>query len=308
MSFKPSEAVRFLGAIVASVILLGLVFMRVTSCAPLPKVTPAPSLLPPPPAPAPLVADCHPLGWEKAARINASSLHQLPWAPFGRQEIGWETYAPIIAREIGTRCAPDTPGFAKAVAAWQAKNGHQPDGLISELSFVAMKGEVQGRRPIVLLRAEGVCASPARPDQLAPSVAGEGYGGKAIELRHGAFAAYRRMVAAAKTEDPRIAEDPRNLQIFSGFRSPAYDAARCAAQGNCDGIARATCSPHRTGLAMDLFVGAAPGYPPDSSADVNRLHMTKTPSYQWLLANAHRFGFVNYPFEPWHWEWTGESP
>jgi zinc D-Ala-D-Ala carboxypeptidase len=21
-----------------------------------------------------------------------------------------------------------------------------------------------------------------------------------------------------------------------------------------------------------------------------------------------RFGFVNYPFEPWHWEWTGEPP
>jgi hypothetical protein len=24
-----------------------------------------------------------------------------------------------------------------------------------------------------------------------------------------------------------------------------------------------------------------------------------------MVANAARFGFVNYPFEPWHWEWTG---
>jgi LAS superfamily LD-carboxypeptidase LdcB len=36
--------------------------------------------------------------------------------------------------------------------------------------------------------------------------------------------------------------------------------------------------------------------------------MTRTATYRWLLANAGRFGFVNYPFEPWHWEWTGEAP
>ena len=34
------------------------------------------------------------------------------------------------------------------------------------------------------------------------------------------FAAWRRMVAAAKAEDSRIADDPRNLTIFSGFRDP----------------------------------------------------------------------------------------
>jgi LAS superfamily LD-carboxypeptidase LdcB len=59
---------------------------------------------------------------------------------------------------------------------------------------------------------------------------------------------------------------------------------------------------------MDLYVGQAPGFGPDSSADPNRLYMTRTPTYRWLVANAHRFGFVNYPFEPWHWEWTGETP
>ena len=41
---------------------------------------------------------------------------------------------------------------------------------------------------------------------------------------------------------------------------------------------------------------------------LGRLYMTKTPTYRWLVANAGRFGFVNYPFEPWHWEWTGERP
>ena len=59
---------------------------------------------------------------------------------------------------------------------------------------------------------------------------------------------------------------------------------------------------------MDLYVGQAPGFGPDSSADPNRLFMSRTPTYRWLVANADRFGFVPYPFEPWHWEWTGEAP
>ena len=57
-----------------------------------------------------------------------------------------------------------------------------------------------------------------------------------------------------------------------------------------------------------MVVGAAPGYTVDSAADPNRLHMSRTLAYQWLVENAERFGFVNYVFEPWHWEWVGESP
>jgi LAS superfamily LD-carboxypeptidase LdcB len=46
----------------------------------------------------------------------------------------------------------------------------------------------------------------------------------------------------------------------------------------------------------------------DSSADANRLYQVGTPAYRWLVANAARFGFVNYVFEPWHWEWIGQAP
>jgi LAS superfamily LD-carboxypeptidase LdcB len=46
----------------------------------------------------------------------------------------------------------------------------------------------------------------------------------------------------------------------------------------------------------------------DNSSDANRLYQTQTPAYRWLVRNARRFGFVNYVFEPWHWEWTGEAP
>lgn len=306
---KPSEALRFLGGLVLVAVVLGLLVLRVTSCAPLPKAGVGvlkPARPPPPPAQA--SADCRAPGWEQKASINASSLNALPWSPFGRPEVGWATYAPMIAREIGIGCGPDTPRFAEAFAAWEKRVGLPADGLVSQASFVRLKGVAQSRRPFVLVSAEGVCPPPPDPRQLTAASLDEGYGGKAIQLRPAALAAYRRMVAAARAEEPQIAADPRNLQIFSGYRDPAADAARCAAEGNCNGIVRATCSAHRTGLAMDLYVGQAPGYPPDSSADPNRLAMTQGPVYQWLVKNADRFGFVNYPFEPWHWEWTGEQP
>jgi LAS superfamily LD-carboxypeptidase LdcB len=56
---------------------------------------------------------------------------------------------------------------------------------------------------------------------------------------------------------------------------------------------------------MDFDLGAAPGFAVDSSADKNRLYMSQTPVYRWLVANAARYGFANYAFEPWHWEFTG---
>jgi D-alanyl-D-alanine carboxypeptidase len=214
----------------------------------------------------------------------------------------------MIGREIGVECSPTSTGFARALADWQRHQGMHPDGLVSEFTFVRLKGVVQGRRPILLLSSRGICAAPAREADLETLRPEEGYGGKTVQLSAGALAAYRRMVAAARAEEPAVADDPELLSVFSGYRSPAYDAARCADQGNCNGRERATCSPHRTGLAMDLDVGHAPGFGPDSSADANRLAMTEGPAYRWMLLNAQRFGFVNYPFEPWHWEWTGEAP
>jgi LAS superfamily LD-carboxypeptidase LdcB len=129
-----------------------------------------------------------------------------------------------------------------------------------------------------------------------------------VLLRPAALAAWRQLVAAARALVPELAADKRLLTIFSAYRSPDYDDARCAREQNCQGIVRAACSAHRTGLAMDLYLGAAPGFAPDSSDDANRLFISRSPAYRWLVANAARFGFVNYAFEPWHWEWTGEKP
>jgi D-alanyl-D-alanine carboxypeptidase len=257
------------------------------------------------PPSAPSSVNCGQAAYAQAARANAQSLRTLSWAPFRRQETGWEVYAPLVAQEVGTSCAPNTPGFARALAAWQALHGLPALGVMRAETFGSMKGMLQGRRPFVAATARGACPPPPAAADLATAIAREGYGGKVVQLRPGALDAYRRMAAAARAADRRIAADPRNLTIFSAYRSPEYDAARCLRDQNCNGIVRASCSPHRTAVAVDLFLGSAPGFGPDSSADANRLFQSKTPTYAWLVANARRFGFVNYPFEPWHWEWVG---
>jgi hypothetical protein len=284
---------------------------REDSVTPYPQVSTGPGRAlegPRDPGPLPSSApECaEPAQFERAAATNAASSRGLPWAPYGREEVGWAVYAPKIAAEIGVRCAAHDPGFAAALARWQQARGLPADGVLSSTVFDAMKNRWHAVRPHAVLRGRGVCPEPPPEYTLAAAAPNEGYRGKQVMLRPGALAAYRRMVAAARAEDPEIAADPEMLTIFSAYRSPAYDAERCARDGNCNGITRAQCSVHRTGLAVDMVVGAAPGHTVDSTADPNRLHMTRTRAYLWLVANAHRFGFVNYVFEPWHWEWTGE--
>ncbi len=240
-----------------------------------------------------------------AAAANAASRIQMAWAPFHRPEIGWQIYQALAAREIGSACPPGSPAFAARVASWQSAHGLAGRGVMNAPTLIAMKALWQSRRPFVA--ASGLdCPPPPPAASLARAAPAESYGGKVILLRPRALAAWRAMVATARAASPAIAADRRLLTIFSAFRDPAYDDARCAAQHNCQGITRAACSAHRTGLAVDLYLGAAPGYPPDSADDANRLFLSRSPAYRWLVLNAGRFGFVNYPFEPWHWEWTGE--
>ena len=243
-----------------------------------------------------------PVGFAAAA-INAVSLLNLNWNPFGRLELGWSVYAPKVATEIGSNCDAATPGFADRLATWQRHHHLLANGQFDPPTFAVMKAAWQHERPFTRVASKTSCPPSPLPTTLAWSRASEGYGGKLVQLRSGALAAYRAMVAAARHD---LHGERRDFLLFSGFRDSEGDAARCTLEGNCNGIVRATCSAHRTGMALDLWVGQAPGYGPDSTADVNRAAMVQTPAYRWLLANARRFGFVNYVFEPWHWEWTGE--
>ena len=230
------------------------------------------------------------------------------FAPFGRPENGWAIYAPLIAESIGVSDPPDSDAFALAVGRWQTAHGLPGNGALTADTFQTFKGVWQENRPFVMLRVKNICpvAAPAltlealRPDEI--------FGDKVVMMRATALAALRRMVAEAKQEVGEVANDPDLLKVFSGYRDPVSDAARCRAEHNCQGMVRAACSAHRTGLAVDVNVGFAPGYLADSSEDPNRLHQSQTETYRWLAHNAARYGFVNYAFEPWHWEWTGEAP
>jgi hypothetical protein len=249
--------------------------------------------------------DCDPPTWRAAAAANRASLFGLAWSPFGVAETGWATYAPLVAAEIGAPCAADTAGFARGYAAWQAQNRLPPDGIFKPGDFDLIRNALALRRPFVQQTSKGLC--PAPPDEATLAIARpqEGYAGKLVRLRPAALEAYRRMVAAAHADG--VAAHPPLLQLISGYRGPAEEAARCAS-GACDRRSRANCSPHRTGLAIDLFLDPATGFEPTSVAEANRRHMAGTADYRWLVINAGRFGFLPYAYEPWHWEWTGEAP
>jgi hypothetical protein len=238
------------------------------------------------------------------ATQNGMTLETAALAPFGRSERGWQVYEPQVAQTIGTSCAPDTARFAATLAAWQAHNRLPATGAVDTVTLGALKQKWQQARPFIAGFEHGACPAAAADASLADIQPTEGWLGKAGKLDARALADLRRMVAAARAADPRIAADRHMLTIVSAFRSPEYDAAHCAG-GRCNGIAKARCSAHRTGTAVDLYVGAAPGHTPVDSDDANRLYLSRTPAYRWLVANGGRFGFVNYVFEPWHWEWVG---
>lgn len=244
--------------------------------------------------------------WAGQAFANAISVYSLEWAPFGQAEMGWETYAPLLQHELRTDCAPTTPDFAAALAQFQGRYALTPTGVFDQPTFAVLKGVLQERRPFVMARIRNECPEPPPLPELGYLVAEEEHADRLTRLlRRDTLDAYRRMSAAARREVGETQANPELLQIFSGFRDPEADAARCAAQGNCDGVRRAVCSPHRTGAAVDLFVGKAPGFEVDSTAPSARLALSRTPTYRWLVANAGRFGFVPYLYEPWHWEYVG---
>lgn len=268
-------------------------------------------------APRPVYAPDLPKGWSgacdepanarQAARLNAASIDTLPVSPFGHTETGWRTYAPLTAKEIGAVCPPESPGFAEALARWKVAHRLAYDGAMDDQTLATLKGAWQEKRPFLMARVrKEPCPDPPDLETLVQIQPRESHYGKPILVRAEVLAAYRRMVADARRALPELAADPLALTIFSGFRSPEYDAASCAQQGGCNGVARAgSCSSHRTGAALDIVIAAAPGARVDTATDANRRFQSLTPLYQWLVKNADRYGFVNYPYEPWHWEWVG---
>ena len=80
--------------------------------------------------------------WDGAAQANGVSLYTLEWSPFGTAEWGWETYTPLIQREIGTPCDPASPAFAEALADPDVKK--RLEGL--DLFYEGLTGAAADRR------------------------------------------------------------------------------------------------------------------------------------------------------------------
>jgi LAS superfamily LD-carboxypeptidase LdcB len=156
----------------------------------------------------------------------------------------------------------------------------------------------------------------ASPDQLVTVSGAEFYDpSRPEELRQverTTYAAYRRMLAAAAADKSLglqldasgdLAETEKFFKIVSAFRPREYQERLRKEQPTAGRAALAVNSPHFTGRALDLYVG---GYDPVSTKDDNRALQTQTKAYKWLVANAERFGFRPYYFEPWHWEYVGQ--
>lgn len=131
-----------------------------------------------------------------------------------------------------------------------------------------------------------------------------------IKMRQAAGEKYKAMVEAARSAGV-------TLVPISGFRSikdqeqlffdvgaqrnqtPAQRAALSAPPGH---------SEHHTGYAVDIGDGKVP-------ATNLQANFENTKAYQWLQANAARFGFeMSFPkdnpqgvsYEPWHWRFVGD--
>ena len=240
-----------------------------------------------------------------AAAANSASRATLAWPFGGKLQQGWEIYVPLISNTIGTDDGPGTSDFAAALAKWQGGKGLSSTGVIDDATMTAFVKHWQSQRL-------GSAATPAAEALMSAPIVDfwdSGRDPNMLQLERETYVAYKRMLAeAAKdldgklrfTPDGELAPGEKFLRIVSAFRSPEYQAALRKREPGVGRAALAKNSPHFTGQALDIYVGGEPV----TTKDANRLIQVQTPAYKWLVKNANRFGFYNYFYEPWHWEYV----
>jgi zinc D-Ala-D-Ala carboxypeptidase len=225
---------------------------------------------------------------------NAKLKSDLIWTFGAKQQRGWYLYTPLIQRLLNTDAAPETTGFAQALADWQESAGLPSTGVLDQQTWMSMVAVFQSRRikdrsvpaPVALtLVSASEFLDPERSEDL-----------RYVERQ--AYAAYKNLVAAADA-DLSLSSNGNWLKIISAFRSVAYQAQLRRQSPRSGRAGLAVNSPHFTGRALDLYVGGEPV----STDDRNRAIQVNTKVYQWLVKNAERFGFFPYFYEPWHWEY-----
>lgn len=128
---------------------------------------------------------------------------------------------------------------------------------------------------------------------------------KEIKIHTKTFPFLQSLVATAKA-------DGINLEIISGFRSFGEQSSLknnytvVYGSGANKFSADQGYSEHQLGTALDFTT---------SELGASFTGFGKTKAYEWLMANAYKFGFIiSYPqgnsyyqFEPWHWRFVGKS-
>lgn len=133
--------------------------------------------------------------------------------------------------------------------------------------------------------------------------------GKVFKGQPLAVQSLKEMCAEAEADQVRIVviSSHRNAE----FQDRLFKEAEVR-HGKGKGIlwlAPAGYSEHHTGYAFDLADADCPETDDESSFE-------ETEAFQWLVQNAHRFGFsISFPkdnwqgigYEPWHWKFTGDE-
>jgi D-alanyl-D-alanine carboxypeptidase len=152
----------------------------------------------------------------------------------------------------------------------------------------------------------GHLAYPEAPESELLAITADGR----IKMRQAAAEKYKEMVQAARSAGVtlvpisgfRSVKDQEQLFFDVGAQrnqTPAQRAALSAPPGH---------SEHHTGYAVDIGDGTVP-------ATNLQANFENTKAYQWLQANAARFGFeMSFPknnlqgvsYEPWHWRFVGD--
>ena len=244
----------------------------------------------------------------EAATRNTVLKYELSWAFGGKRQRGWYLYTPLITRLLETEGEAAGSDFASALSHWQTQTGLRPSGVLDDETLYRMVSTWQGAR---LKNKEY-----ATPDRLFQAPASDFYDPtRADALRQverETYAAYKRMVAAAAADPSlglklsatgELAPEEKFFKIISSFRSREHQAHLRAQSPGSGRAGLAVNSPHFTGRALDLYVGGEPVETKDS----NRALQVQTRAYRWLVANADRFGFRPYYYEPWHWEYVGTA-
>lgn len=241
----------------------------------------------------------------KAALSNSKLKTSLEWAFGKKRQTGWYLYIPLIQHTIKTESRPEETEFAGALSEWQKEHALSANGILDEETLLAMIKFWQSRRIPKLYEADETTLFHAPiADFFDPT-----RDANLLYLEKETYAAYKKMITAAakdlnlQIENGTLTGDEKFLTIISAHRSRAYQEQLRKKEPNAGRAQLAFTSPHFTGRALDIYVGGEPV----TTKDENRAVQVETEVYKWLVKNAERFGFYNYFYEPWHWEYVPEN-